>query len=199
MELWVATTNQGKIREIERLVAEKGIIIKSTKDLPAYSAPPENGTTFVENARIKAKSLRSIKNDVWVLGEDSGLEVEALNNMPGVHSARYAGANAKDTENTLRVIKMLQLKAATNRAARFRSTLVLLSPSGEEFIFEGKIEGLIAKEPRGKDGFGYDPIFIPANETKTFAELGLAVKNKLSHRAEAIRQMLDFLLQRLST
>jgi XTP/dITP diphosphohydrolase len=197
MELWVATTNQGKLREIERILADQGVAIHSIKELPAYSAPPETGTTFVENARIKAKSMRSIKNDVWVMGEDSGLEVEGLNGMPGVHSARYAGQNAKDTENTLRVLKMLNLKGAANRNAKFRSTIVLYSPSGEESVFEGQVEGLISKDPRGTEGFGYDAIFIPKGESKTFGELGLAFKNKVSHRSEALRKMLEFLKTKL--
>ena len=128
-----------------------------------------------------------------MLADDSGLEVEGLGGLPGIHSARYAGQHAKDMENCLKVLKMLHLKAATNRAARFICTVVLLSPTGEESVFEGTLEGTIAKEMKGRDGFGYDPIFIPKDDTKTLAELGLAVKNRLSHRALAAKKVADFL------
>lgn len=191
-ELWVATGNLGKLREFEKLF-EGLFVIKSIKDLPAFTPPPENGSTFVDNARIKAKSLRSVRNQDWVIGEDSGLEVEGLGGLPGVHSARYAGNNAKDTENCLKVLKMLQLKMATTRKARFKSVIVAYSPSGEEFIFEGTLEGEIAKSMKGTDGFGYDSVFIPNGESKTLAELGLAAKNKLSHRAQAVKKMLEHL------
>lgn len=196
-ELWVATGNQGKLREFERLLADK-FIVKSIKDLPTFSARPEDGKTFIENARIKAKTLRGIKNSHWVVGEDSGIEVEALNNLPGIHSARYAGDHAKDTENCLKVLKMLTLKMAVNRKAKFKSTLVVYSPTGEEHIFEGDLNGEISKNMKGTDGFGYDSIFIPEGETKTLAELGLAVKNKLSHRAKAIEKMMALISNQLS-
>lgn len=198
MEIWIATSNQGKLREFERLLADLKLQIKSTKDLPAFTAPPENGQSFLDNAKIKAKSVRSLKNNSWVIGEDSGLEVEALGGMPGIHSARYAGQNAKDMENCLRVIKMMTLKGAPTRKAAFKSTLFVISPEGEEFVFEGSLQGEIAKAMRGTEGFGYDSIFIPEGETKTIAELGLAVKNKLSHRAKAIEAMLAVLRPRLS-
>lgn len=187
MEVWIATANQGKIREFARLLGSN-VIIKTPVDLPAFSAPPENGATFLDNARIKARSLRSIKNSHWVIGDDSGLEAEGLNNLPGVHSARYAGAHAKDMENCLKLLKMLTLKGITNRKARFVTVLVVYSPTGEEYIFEGELDGEIAKSMRGTDGFGYDPLFIPNGETQTLAELGLAAKNKLSHRARAIEK-----------
>ena len=199
MEIWIATGNQGKLREFERLLTnfESGKFqIKSIKDLPTFTPRPEDGKTFVENARIKAKSLRAMKNSNWIIGEDSGLEVEGLGNLPGIHSARYAGAHAKDTENCLKVLKMLHLKAASTRKAVFKSTLVVYSPNGEEFIFEGDLKGEIAKSMRGTEGFGYDPIFVPDGESKTISELGLAAKNKFSHRAKAIEKMLSTLSEK---
>ncbi len=197
MELWIATGNQGKLREFERILANLAadkFQIKSIKDLPTFSPRPEDGKTFIENARIKAKTLRAMKSQNWIIGEDSGLEVEGLGNLPGIHSARYAGEHAKDMENCLKVLKMLTLKAAKTRKATFKSFLLVYSPSGEEFIFEGELNGEIAKSMKGTDGFGYDPIFIPDGESKTLSELGLAAKNKLSHRAKAIEKMYSSLV-----
>lgn len=189
-DLWIATTNQGKLREIQALLADKDWTLHSLKELPAYTPPPETGTTFVENARIKAKSLAAMKPGQWVLAEDSGLEVTGLGNLPGVHSSTYAGNHAKDSENYLRVIKMLHLKSVADRSARLRTSLVVVNPSGEEMVVEGFLEGQIARAPAGTDGFGYDPIFIPNGETKTLAELGLAFKNRVSHRAKAVENWL---------
>ena len=132
-----------------------------------------------------------MKANNWVLGEDSGLEVEALNNLPGIHSARYAGPKAADSENVAKLLKMLQLRTATNRKARFLCTIVAYSPSGEEMIFTGEMSGIIERTPRGQMGFGYDPVFTPQGETKTLAELGPAFKTKHSHRAKATLEFIE--------
>lgn len=187
MEFWVATTNKGKLREFEILVADLSPTIKSVADLPVYSPPPETGDSFVANARIKAKAMKAIRPEKWIFGEDSGLEVDALGNLPGIHSARYAGPKASDAENNSKLIKMLQVRQVSDRKARFRCALVVYTPEGEEWVFEGTIEGTIAKTLKGTAGFGYDVLFIPEGENKTLAELGLAYKNKHSHRADAIR------------
>lgn len=188
ISLWVATTNKGKFTEIKDLLKDAKIDLHGASEIPHYAAPRENGSTFLENARIKAKFLKAMKPDAWVLADDSGLEVTCLKGNPGIHSARYAGPNARDIENTLKVLKFMQLQSTGNdRTAQFRCVMLLVSPAGEEFVFEGILKGTIAKEMRGKGGFGYDPIFIPEGQDKTLAELGLAVKNKLSHRYQAFR------------
>lgn len=192
-ELWIATTNKGKLNEFKNLLAGKRVEIHSPSELNSYYAPKEDGDGFEPNARIKARSMLAIKKGHWVVAEDSGLEVEGLGNMPGIYSARYAGDHASDAENNAKVLKMLKIRSANNRVARFRCCLVAYSPTGEEFVFDGTVEGRIAEKIRGTEGFGYDVIFIPEGEEKTFAELGVAFKNKISHRAQAIRKLSEVL------
>lgn len=192
MEIWIATSNKGKLREFENLLKQK-FEIHTQLDLTYYTPPEENGKSFEENARIKAKALKSVLPDKWVLGEDSGLEVEGLNNFPGVHSARYAGPHARPNENTAKVLKMLQIRNPNKREAQFCSIIVVIDPQGNESIFNGTLKGSIALKQRGSDGFGYDDIFIPEGFTQTIAELGIAKKNQLSHRALAIKNFLETL------
>lgn len=197
MEIWIASTNQGKINEFRNMLMSSGHVTKSVRDLTVYSSPAETGSNFEENARIKAKSLHAVKTHEWVVADDSGLEVEGLGGLPGVHSARYAGPKASDGENVAKLLKMLQIRSPKNRKARFKCVLVAYSPEGQEFVFEGEIEGNISEKVRGTTGFGYDPIFIPDGETSTFAELGAGTKNKLSHRARAFRKFLELLSPKL--
>lgn len=194
MELWVATNNDGKLSEIKLLLRDLDVEIHSQKELSYYSPPEENGASFEENARIKTKSLKAVKPEHWVIGEDSGIEVEGLNKLPGIHSARYAGPKARDAENNAKLLKMLTLRSPTNRAAQFRAVLIAYSPEGKEWVFEGVLKGSIAQKEQGKQGFGYDPIFIPTGQTKTNAELGLSFKNQYSHRALAIKQFKQILI-----
>lgn len=194
MEIWIGTTNKGKLSEL-RLLFDKhipGIVVKSLSELPSYVQPPENGQTFLDNARIKARSLKAMKPGVWVMAEDSGLEVDLLNKLPGIHSARYAGPKASDSENVAKLLKMVQLKStgATSRTARFYCSLVAFDPSGAEHVFDGEMKGAIAKAPVGQLGFGYDPVFVPEGETKTLAELGPGYKNTHSHRAAAASKLI---------
>ena len=191
MNLWLATSNKGKIAEFRSLLPD--MQIHSPAELAVYSYPIENGKTFLDNAHIKAKSLRSMKPENWVVGEDSGLEVEGLGGLPGIHSARYAGERASDAENNAKLLKMMQIRAGPNRAALFRCTLVVFAPNGAEHVIEGLLRGQIASQARGLSGFGYDPVFIPEGETQTLAELGPAKKNTLSHRAAAIKQLAQLL------
>jgi XTP/dITP diphosphohydrolase len=195
-ELWLSTTNQGKLNEFRNIMSGK-VELHSVSELSFYSAPPETGATFAENARIKAKTLRALKPGVWVVADDSGLEVDGLNGLPGIHSARYAGDKASDAENAAKVLKMLQIRSPGNRKARFRCVLVAYDPTGAEHVLEGTVEGTIATSARGKGGFGYDPVFIPEGHDQTFSELGGAVKNQISHRAKAIRE-LTALIERFS-
>lgn len=192
MELWIATGNKGKLEEYKILMSSiEGIKVHSQNELPTFTTRPEDGKTFEENARIKAKTLRAVKNTVWVLGEDSGLMVEGLNNLPGVHSARYAGPKASDSENVAKLLKMMALKPMANRNAKFVCSVVLYTPSGEEWVIEGEMKGRIATKPSGLHGFGYDPVFIPEGQEKTLAELGGGYKNQHSHRAMAIKAILE--------
>lgn len=186
MDIWIASSNKGKISEFKILLQEiKNIEIHLQSEIAGFSPRPETGSTFLENARIKARSLRSVKNTSWVMADDSGLEVEGLNNLPGVHSARYAGDKASDSENVAKLLKMLTIRSPQNRAACFKAQLVVFTPEGDEWLFSGELKGQIATKPSGLMGFGYDPIFIPQGETQSLAELGPGYKNRSSHRALA--------------
>lgn len=125
------------------------------------------------------------------MGEDSGLTVDGLGGLPGIHSARYAGPKAADAENVAKLLKMMTIRRVATRKASFVSTIVAYDPSGTEHIYEGALEGEIAPAARGTAGFGYDSVFIPSGETMTLAELGLAYKNKVSHRAKAIAKLIE--------
>lgn len=191
MDLWIASHNSGKIKEFQNLLGEfPHIHVKSAGEISAYSAPAETGATFLENARIKAKSLRSVRNQDWILADDSGLEVEGLGGLPGIHSARYAGPKARDSENIAKLMKMMQIRNVSNRNAQFKASLVIYTPTGEEWNFEGLLKGTISQKVAGLFGFGYDPIFIPEGQTKTLAELDPGYKNRHSHRALAFKEFL---------
>ncbi len=190
--IWIATTNRGKLLEFQQLLPDW--TVKSVADLKTYAPPPETGKTFEENARIKAKSLKAMAPGDWVVADDSGLEVEGLQNLPGVHSARYAGPKASDAENNAKLLKMSQMRLASDkRQAQFRCVLVAYSPEGKEHVVEGVLKGMVAEKMRGTSGFGYDPLFIPEGHDKTLAELGIAVKNQISHRAQAFKKLKEVL------
>ena len=192
MEIWISTGNKGKLNEYKSILKETfpGKIF-SIADVPSFSPRPEDGKTFMENAHIKARSLAALKQDTWVLGEDSGLEVTGLDNLPGIYTARYAGPKASDNENMAKLLKMLQIRQVVDRSAQFVCALVAIGPKGEVWEFVGNLKGQIAKKPSGQLGFGYDPIFIPDNESQTLAELGPGYKLMKTHRAEAARQFLE--------
>ncbi|WP_374030756.1 RdgB/HAM1 family non-canonical purine NTP pyrophosphatase [Bdellovibrio bacteriovorus] len=196
MELWIATGNKGKLAEYKQLLRElPDLKVFSQGDIPSFTPRPEDGKTFEDNARIKAKTLRAVKNNVWVLGEDAGLVVEGLNGLPGIHSARYAGPKASDSENVSKLLKMITLKPMPNKNAKFVCTTVVYTPTGEEWVFNGEMKGTIAQKPAGLHGFGYDPVFIPEGQTQTLAELGTGYKSLLSHRAMALKAFLEKLNQ----
>jgi XTP/dITP diphosphohydrolase len=175
----LCSRNRHKARELERLMPGWTI-----EPLERDDYPPETGATYYENARIKAVFGREHANG-WVLAEDSGLEVEALGGQPGVLSARYA------PEGAPAVVKLLaELADSEDRGARYVSELVLLSPDGREFRGTGTLEGRIAVEAHGSEGFGYDPIFVPDGEERTVGELGNEWKAENSHRARAARALL---------
>lgn len=191
MTLWLATSNPGKVKEFKRLFKSLDCEIKSLADLPNYYSPKETGSTFKENALIKARSLHAVTKADWVIADDSGLEVEGLDNKPGVHSARYAGPNATDWENLQRLMTMMKMKAPTNRNAQFKCVLAAISADGTEHTEDGTIKGTISKGMKGDGGFGYDPVFIPEGFDKTMAELSPMDKNSVSHRARAAKKLIE--------
>ncbi len=192
LEVWFATTNSGKLSEFKSLLAPYKANVHGVHELKVFSSPPETGKTFLENARIKARALAATKPGYWVVADDSGLEVEGLDKLPGIHSARYAGPKASDAENVAKLLKMMALRCPQKRDAVFRCALMIYSPQAEEIPLEGEVKGTIHTKADGKGGFGYDPVFIPQGESLTFSQLGAAKKNQLSHRAQAFRKLLKF-------
>lgn len=195
MEIWIATGNKGKLEEFKLglkplSASEENVQIFSQSDLKSFTPMPENGDTFVANARIKAKSLKAMKPNCWIIADDSGLEVHGLGNLPGIHSARYAGPHARDSENVAKLLKMMLIRNVSPRTAQFKCVLVIYSPTGEEFVYEGELKGTISSKPSGLMGFGYDPVFVPDGETKTLADLGPGYKIQKSHRAVALEKFL---------
>ncbi len=188
MELVFASSNQYKVAEIQKLIGSK-IKLLSLKDINCTEEIEETGKTFHENALIKARHV-FVNYNYNCFGDDSGLEVEALNNEPGVFSARYAGEPKNDTNNTQKLLKELGQK--TNRNACFK-TVIALVIQGQEHYFEGEIKGQITLQPIGNGGFGYDPVFISNGFDRTFAQMTLEEKNEISHRAIATRKLVDFL------
>jgi XTP/dITP diphosphohydrolase len=193
MKLIFASSNENKTKEIRSKLPE-GIELFSLKDLNFTDEIPETGVTLTENAIIKAKACLELFNSNC-FADDTGLEIEALNGEPGVYSARYAGEEKNPEMNMNLVLE--KLNGIVNRKARF-VTVIALIWNNEMHLFEGAVEGEIISEKRGNLGFGYDPIFIPENESKTFAEMDLDVKNKFSHRARATEKMLAFLNENLN-
>ena len=164
--------------------------VLDTTAFPDFPEIEETGTTFLENARLKAEGI-SRHVGGWVLSDDSGLEVDALDGAPGVWSSSYGGEEGNHSRNNARLME--EMAGKDSRSARFRCTMVLARNGKEEAHFSGTVEGSIIAELRGTKGFGYDPLFIPEGHDQTFAELGDAVKNTLSHRARALAQTADFL------
>jgi XTP/dITP diphosphohydrolase len=197
LKLVLGTRNPKKREELMSLLTGLPIEISTIEDYPGIPEVEEDGKTFRENAIKKATTLaRQI--DEWVLGEDSGLEVDALGGAPGVRSARYAGEKATYEENNKKLLKAIEGVPPERRTARFRCVLALASPERLLIEVEGQCEGLIAQEPRGGYGFGYDPVFYLPAYRKTFAELGPEVKNKISHRAQALKTFRERLKQIVS-
>jgi XTP/dITP diphosphohydrolase len=179
------STNAHKARELAVLLPEWEL-----EPTVAEELPEEVGRTFYENARAKAEFGRTVDPpDRWVLGEDSGLEVDGLGGGPGIYSARYAGPGATDEENVAKLLEELAGATGDARRARYVSELVCLSPTGDELRGTGVLEGSIALAPRGSEGFGYDPVFVPVGKELTVAQLGNRWKARWSHRARAARKL----------
>ncbi|MCB0378522.1 MAG: RdgB/HAM1 family non-canonical purine NTP pyrophosphatase [Bdellovibrionales bacterium] len=191
MEIWLATNNKGKVAEFQKMLEGLNFEVHGQVELSYFSQPPENGDSFEANARIKARALKSVKPEVWVVADDSGIVVDGLGGLPGIHSARYAGEKARDSENNAKLLKMMTLRSATHRKAHFHCCLVAYDPEGNEHIFQGDLHGNISKVAKGSGGFGYDPIFIPDGFEKTLAELSPGEKNAISHRGKAFKELVQ--------
>ncbi|HBS57836.1 MAG TPA: non-canonical purine NTP pyrophosphatase [Firmicutes bacterium] len=191
MRLVIATTNKGKIKEIEQVLATLAVTVESfnAQTLPLVV---EDGETFAENACKKARHY-ALHTGCFALADDSGLEVDALQGRPGVHSARYAGEHAGDEENNQKLLKALQAVPWEQRTARFRCVVAIATPQGEVWTAKGSCEGTITTQCSGQGGFGYDPVFLVEGTGKTMAELPEDEKNKISHRAMAFAKALPIL------
>jgi XTP/dITP diphosphohydrolase len=185
--LLVSTRNRHKLREIRNILGAR-FEVADLSILPTMHEVEETGTSFDENADLKAVAASQLFEG-WVIADDSGLEVDALGGSPGVYSARYAGETASDSENNALLLKNLEEVPEQKRRARFRCVIVLARVGRKLAAFSGVVDGLIASSPRGAEGFGYDPLFIPDGFSETFGELPVATKNRLSHRARALDQL----------
>ncbi|MCZ6462695.1 MAG: XTP/dITP diphosphatase [Proteobacteria bacterium] len=191
MTLLLATRNEGKIREFQELLAGAGIEVETLDAQPDAGEVEETGETFEENARIKATHYARATGR-WTVAEDSGLVVDSLGGEPGVHSARYAGTHGDDAANNRKLLSALE--GVEDRGARYVCSIVLAQPSGDVAVtVQGVCEGRIVQKPRGKGGFGYDPLFVPGGEFRTNAELPPEEKNSISHRGRALRSFLPLL------
>lgn len=192
MKILLATQNQGKVKELQEMLADTQIDVISLRDVENWEDVEETGSTFAENASLKAR-IAAERTGYIALADDSGLEVDALNGEPGVYSARYAGEPKDDERNNDKLLKAMEKVPDEERAARFRCALVIATPEGKEFLTEGTIEGRISRMRRGKDGFGYDPLFFMPDFGRTMAELTVIQKNKVSHRAQAFQKAIPIL------
>ena len=197
-EVVLATHNAKKLAELRRLVAAAGLEAKvlGLDDLPAYEEPAETETTFEGNALIKAR-VAVARTGRIALADDSGIAVDRLNGMPGVRSARWAGRGASDPDNNELLLRQLEDVPDPYRTARFVCAMALVTPDGEEIVRQGVVNGRLLTAPRGENGFGYDPLFVPDGYEQTTAELDPAVKDAISHRGRAVRDILVDLRARI--
>ncbi|WP_251575964.1 XTP/dITP diphosphatase [Limosilactobacillus agrestimuris] len=186
--LVIATKNQGKAREYREMLAPYKIDVKTLADFPQSIEINENGTSFLENATIKAQTVME-KLGIPVMADDSGLVVDALNGAPGVHSARYAGDH-DDQANNAKLLRELSGVPTEQRTAHFHTTIVALKPDGTKLVANGRVDGRILTSPRGKNGFGYDPLFYVEQFESSMAELTAEQKNSISHRGQALAEFM---------
>ncbi|MGR0120506.1 XTP/dITP diphosphatase [Bacillus halotolerans] len=187
-EAIIATHNPGKVKEFKEILEPKGYEVKSLAEIGFTDEIEETGHTFEENAILKAEAVAKAVNKM-VIADDSGLSIDNLGGRPGVYSARYAGEQKDDQANIDKVLSELRGIEKEQRTARFRCALAVSIPGEETKTVEGHVEGYIAEESRGEYGFGYDPIFIVKDKDKTMAELTSDEKNKISHRADALKKL----------
>lgn len=188
-ELLVATTNQGKLVELRALLPHLRIL--TPPDIGSELAVDETGRTFVENARLKASAYH-LATGLCTMGEDSGIEIDALNSEPGVYSARYHGLSDGPVKNA-HMLELLRDVPDPRRGCRYVCVIVLIDQNGQEHVFEGECRGRIARAPAGEGGFGYDPIFLVPSLGRTMAEISAEEKNRISHRGRAVRKLTRYL------
>lgn len=186
MKIILASNNKNKLSELKQILSPFGYEIVSQSEAGINIEVEENGKTFEENSFIKAKAIYDITESA-VIADDSGLEVDYLNKAPGVYSHRYAGENATDTDRCEKILSELNDVPNENRTARFVCVICYIDENGKETLLRGECEGFIGKEMRGNNGFGYDPIFMIGD--KSFAEISSEEKNKISHRANALKKL----------
>jgi len=192
MILVFASNNAHKLEEVKAILSQEGIEIKSMADIGFHEEIEETGLTFHENAELKVNAICSEKG-IDCFADDSGLEVEILDGQPGVFSARYSGQHGNYKANNEKILAELTNK--TNRKACFK-TVIALRLNGEIHFFEGRVDGVITEQSRGKEGFGYDPLFVPDGYDRTFAEMTSDEKNKISHRKRALEKLVVFLSEK---
>lgn len=190
IELVIASTNVHKVREFRNMLKPLSRFdLISLRDFPNYAPPEETGKTFEENATLKAVHAAKTLNR-WVIADDSGLVVPALNGAPGVYSARYAGNDATDLDNRKKLLDEMQHLLDDDRQAFFECCIALASPEGLKKCVKGTCEGTLLTKERGGSGFGYDPLFVKHGYSKSFAEIGETVKNRISHRRKALDKLI---------
>jgi XTP/dITP diphosphohydrolase len=192
-KLVIASKNPGKVREFRQLLQGMPLELSGAEEMPEVE---ETGATFAENAELKARAAAEWSG-CWSLADDSGLEVDALNGAPGVHSNRFAGEGTTEADRNRRLLELLRNVPPPERTARYRAVIAVSAPDGKVWLFEGACEGRIMEEARGEHGFGYDPHFYLPEHGRTMAELDPAVKNRISHRGRALAAARP-LLERLS-
>ena len=192
MKLIIATHNNDKEKELKSVLDDFPVEVMSLDQFPEIGEIEETGSTLYENAKLKAVTVNKITN-MPCLGDDTGLEVDVLNGAPGVYSSRYAGENVSYENNVTKLLRELRSTPYEKRTARFR-TIIFYTDGDRELYTHGEIKGYITEEQRGKNGFGYDPVFYIPEVKKTMAELTSAEKNKLSHRGQAMRKFRKLLL-----
>jgi len=191
-KLVIASRNEKKKRELLQIIGDLDLEVATLNDFPEAPEVEEDGLTFHENAVKKAREIAQFTG-CMSLADDSGLEVDALGGLPGVHSARFAGEPSDDERNNQKLLKMLEGVPAQERTARFRCVIAIAFPDGRVETTEGTCEGRVGFAPKGSAGFGYDPLFIPDGFDMTFAELSPEVKNSISHRGKALQKALEML------
>lgn len=193
----LATNNKSKVREISEMMSGSDITFESLADAGINVEVEETGTTFEENALLKAREICKLSGKPTI-SDDSGLEIDALDGAPGIYSSRFMGEDTSyDIKNNV-LIEKLENVADPDRTARFRCCMALVLPDGREFVTEGAMEGIIAREPKGINGFGYDPILFIPEYNRTSAELSSEEKNNISHRGEALRKMIEVIKKELN-
>jgi XTP/dITP diphosphohydrolase len=187
----IATRNKHKTREIGQMLGQQWTVL-DLSTLPDAPEIEETGATFQENAALKALAISQLSDEL-IVADDSGLEVDALQGAPGVYSARYAGKNATDAENRHLVMRNLAAQSISESPGRFRCSVAVARKGELLGIFDGTVEGKVILEERGSNGFGYDPIFVPERLRQTFGEVPAEMKHSISHRARALKKLVDFL------